>query len=227
MNTIYIVYIDIYIYIDTETYTDYVRIAAKHCLLGCIGISMFNVFIPLALIFYVYGLKYQHNIGTFLFTVALCLTFHTIEMISVLMTFAFNKQFYNKICHLCDNGCNKFLLNIAEKKLDEKTRKKMRVNSTTTTSTTGSRRTSNLSHTPNTINTKSPGMAGIGSLDTLHRLQTQESTAIGSMDTMNLSKFSNPTDDIEDIQIDPATLTNPPTHLSVHTVSTDIFSKNE
>lgn len=207
-------------------YTDYVRIAAKHCLLGCIGISMFNVFIPFAIIFYVW--IYHHTIISFLLTVVICLTFHTIEMISVLMTFAFNKQFYNKCCKICDDGCNKFLLHIAEKKLNHRKTKKMRLNSTTTSTTNQSRRISNLSHTPNSANTKSPAIGAIGSIDTLHRLQTQESmgTAVGSFDTMNSSKFSNPTDDAEDIQTYASTLTKAPSHLTVHTQSLNMFDKN-
>mmetsp|Transcript_1088 Transcript_1088/g.887 ORF Transcript_1088/g.887 Transcript_1088/m.887 type:complete len:189 (+) Transcript_1088:179-745(+) len=185
---------------------------------------MYNVFIPIAVIFYVW--VYEHTIGTYLFTLAMCFVFHTIEMISVLLTFAFNKEYYEKCCKICDNGCNKFLMNIAEKKLNDKQRQKMRVNSTTT-STTPSKR---ISITPNTLNTKSPATAhshthnaiAIGSLDTLHRVQTHESTAIGSLDTMNFSKFSNPTDD--DVHIEQApTLTRPPTHLSINTISTDIY----
>mmetsp|Transcript_29009 Transcript_29009/g.45970 ORF Transcript_29009/g.45970 Transcript_29009/m.45970 type:complete len:351 (-) Transcript_29009:34-1086(-) len=96
-------------------------VAARHCALSCVGISV-NVFIPIAISFYVW--VYEHNIGTYLLTVAVCFALHSVEMISVLFSFAYNKQYYYRFCKPCDKGCNMLLHDVAEKRLDDQEKEK-------------------------------------------------------------------------------------------------------
>lgn len=159
------------------SYTDYVRIAAKHCLLGCIGISMFNVFIPITISIYVWGLP--HFIGTYLFTVGLCFLFHTIEMLTVLLSFAFSKKYYFFICNKCDQGCNNCLTSIAVKKMEENinSRKGIRLGSHTQTA-------SNLSTIETQTKTRTLSVP---------RATTQESgqsIELGTMDTITERQIS-------------------------------------
>lgn len=185
---------------------------------------MINVFIPITISFYVW--IYPHRIGTYLYTVAMCFIFHTIEMVSVLLTFAFNKQYYNLFCKLCDNGCTTFLKHIAEKelKLDNTRKNALTVSSHTPASAT-------LTGLYNTSITQiSRTISGAITRpqppdpSELAAVTTQESMVISSLDTMNLSKYSNPTGDhdAEDPnpeipRIDTSTFVNDAAHISVHT----------
>jgi len=92
--------------------------ATKHCLLGLIGISMFNVMIPLTVSSYVwlFTLFGEHNIVQFLVTAVLCFVWHSIEMASMLFEFSFNKGYYRVLCGFCDGRCRALLKTIVDNK---------------------------------------------------------------------------------------------------------------
>mmetsp|Transcript_52098 Transcript_52098/g.86211 ORF Transcript_52098/g.86211 Transcript_52098/m.86211 type:complete len:335 (+) Transcript_52098:78-1082(+) len=78
-------------------------VAAKHCLLGIIGILCFNVLIPLTFVVYV---LMPHNIVTLMTTVFICAMLHTVEMLTLFLGFAFNGKYYRTACYPCDSLCH-------------------------------------------------------------------------------------------------------------------------
>eukprot|EP01084_Bolivina_argentea_P121913 216062_1 len=114
--------------------SSYINVAARHCVLSCIGIIVFNICIPLTISSYVWILP--HNIATYITTVSLCFIWHTIEMICVLLGFSFNKEYYWKCCSICDNKVHNWLQNIATKHLGNNVSKQITLNSTTNRAST-------------------------------------------------------------------------------------------
>ena len=99
----------------TETQKKFIRIVTKQVLLNVIGIISFNILIPLVVTIYFF-IPYK-NIYTYLGMILLGFIFHTIEMLSVILSFGFNGGCYRFCCGKCHKGCNKFCEKIAEKKV--------------------------------------------------------------------------------------------------------------
>eukprot|EP00485_Elphidium_margaritaceum_P022539 CAMPEP_0202714078 /NCGR_PEP_ID=MMETSP1385-20130828/62313_1 /ASSEMBLY_ACC=CAM_ASM_000861 /TAXON_ID=933848 /ORGANISM="Elphidium margaritaceum" /LENGTH=388 /DNA_ID=CAMNT_0049374649 /DNA_START=24 /DNA_END=1190 /DNA_ORIENTATION=+ len=83
-----------------------VPVAAKHCLLGFMGITSFNILIPIAMISYVrQNAARDSGVGGFMATFSFCIALHSIEMVAVFLSFSFNTPHYQRICKPCNALC--------------------------------------------------------------------------------------------------------------------------
>ena len=95
-----------------------IGVITKQVLLNVCGIISFNVLLPLVVVIYYY--MPHKEIYTYLGMILLGAIFHTIEMLSVILSFGFNDRCYYCCCGKCHKGCNRCCEGIAENQVKRK-----------------------------------------------------------------------------------------------------------